>query len=334
MVTPANFAPLAATWTAEGAVGATERLREGFGGNPPWHDIRHDRAALVRFTQEAMRVRGSRPTSNSGACESLGGWTWSALSKALRQVGACLANVVGRRLLTYADSACKIRAWYDKNGRWPSKVSDDPIEAKLGAALTYLRRNAPECCIAKGIPLKGDRSAALRRAADKHQFAQLAEVIVMLARHGRATRTQLIGDETGTALNTLLKTAHFRPEKSRGLGYVSDLGQINSIPTANAEIEADCWRFALAGEVTPDPRPWSELLASGDHAKISSSERVAYLDWQDSRLRDGTRWTDPRVGFGPKCPPAVRRPWTPPATPSTPTAPAPAPSSAHPNLSR
>ena len=68
------------------------------------------------------------------------------------------------------------------------------------------------------------------------------------------------------------------------------------------------------GSTAPDPRPWADLLASGDHKRIECAERVAFLDWKDSRLRGGTRWTDPRVGKGPKCPPAVRRPWTPPAT--------------------
>ena len=104
------------------------------------------------------------------------------------------------------------------------------------------------------------------------------------------------------------------PCASRGLAYAPDLCQISSIATANAEIEADCWRFTLAGETAPDPRSWVELLASGDHRRIAGAERVASLDWKDSRLRGGTRWTDPRVGKGPKCPPAVRRPWTPPAS--------------------
>lgn len=84
----------------------------------------------------------------------------------------------------------------------------------------------------------------------------------------------------------------------------------------NAEIEADCWRFTLQGSTTPDPRSWADMLVSGDHARIEHAERVAFLDWKDSRLRGGTRWTDPRTGTAAGksvCPPAVRRPWTPPA---------------------
>ena len=55
---------------------------------------------------------------------------------------------------------------------------------------------------------------------------------------------------------------------------------------------------------------------SGDHTRIALAKRVAFLDWFDSRLRGGTRWTDLRIGKGVKCSPAVRRPWTPPATPA------------------
>ena len=331
MVTPANFAPLAATWTAEGAVGAVERLREGFGNNPPWHDIRHDREALVRFTLEAMRVRGSRPNKESGACESLIGWTWAGLDIALRRVGTYLADVVGNRRLTYSGStysenARKIRVWIDKHRREPSRGSVDPIEQKLGVALGNLRRKAPECCVAEGLSPKADLSEARRHAHGKHQFAQFAEVVVMLACEWRAAATtKSIGVETGAGLNTLLQCAHNWPSASRGLAYVPDLCQVNSIAAGNAEIEADCWRFTLAGETSPDPRPWSEMLASGDHVRIERAERVAFLDWKDSRLRDGTRWTDPRTGtVAGKCPvsPAVRRPWTPPATPAA----APAPS--------
>lgn len=149
----------------------------------------------------------------------------------------------------------------------------------------------------------------------------------MLARGWRAAmKTKSIGVETGASLSNSLRLAHIRPSASRGLAYAFDLCQVDSIASANAEIEADCWRFTLAGADAPDPRPWAELLASGDHKRIASAERVAFLDWQDSRLRGGTRHAFPsdKVGSGHRayCSPAVRRPWTPPATPAA----APAPS--------
>ena len=37
--------------------------------------------------------------------------------------------------------------------------------------------------------------------------------------------------------------------------------QAGTLLKANAEIEADCWRFTLRGSTAPDPRPWSDLLA-------------------------------------------------------------------------
>lgn len=274
----------------------------------PWYLIRDEREALEKYARTQAETRHARPTKLSGKCPSLGGWTWGALNYDLMRCNSSLSKALTQTISPYKQHARAIREWHETYGQWPRKSNGDATERTLGARYADMRRRAPEYLVNEGIPLAIDFSATIRRGIGKHQFASLAEVVILLGVQWRQS------EGANPALNGIMRNAAANKSGTRGLCTVSDRCQVNGITRANAEIEADCWRFTLAGETAPDPRPWAELLASGDHKRIERAERVAFLDWKDSRLRGGTRWTDPRVGKGPKCPPAVRRPWTSPAT--------------------
>lgn len=110
-------------------------------------------------------------------------------------------------------------------------------------------------------------------------FASFAQVACLLARNWfLQTTSPGVEDENLRGLGHAMCRAA-RGQHSRGLNKVSDLCQAGTLLKANAEIEADCWRFTLQGSTAPDPRPWSDLLASGDHRRIAGAERVAFLDW-------------------------------------------------------
>ena len=303
------------SFTALDANAIAEHMRQS--GVSPWDHIRHDRTALEAFTRERMIVRGNRPSAASGVCDSLDGCTWGSVDLSLRKVGSSLVKALGRKLIPITESIDEIALWYGKTGRLPRYRAADPCEKRLGSAYQTARKSHPELLREKHIPLCVSslmRSVITRTGAQKYQYSLLAEIIPALARNWRASfyrgHNFKIGADTAKAINAALKLTISRPGASRGFGFTSDRCQVSGIACANYEIEADCWRFTLAGETVPDPRPWADLLASGDHKRIECAERVAFLDWKDSRLRGGTRWTDPRVGKGPKCPPAVRRPWT------------------------
>jgi len=55
--------------------------------------------------------------------------------------------------------------------------------------------------------------------------------------------------------------------------------------------------MTLAGATAPDPRPWTDILASGDHKRVVKAERVAFLDWANPGP-DGKpvkrKWSPPR----------------------------------------
>ena len=80
-------------------------------------------------------------------------------------------------------------------------------------------------------------------------------------------------------------------KNSRGLNRVNDLCQAGTLLRANAEIEADCWRFTLANTNIADPRSWIELFASGDHKQIVNAERTHYLDWLSYDAAAPTNWS-------------------------------------------
>lgn len=298
----------AAKFTALEASDVAEYARQS--GVSPWDHIRHDRAALEAFTRERAEVRGSRPSADSGTCSSLDGWTWGGLHVALLQVGSSLSNTLGRVHGTrFVENARKIVEWHTERGWWPSQTSNNPIEKQLGTALQSLRRCAPH--LLGSIPVSADLSQRTRRIQNKYQFTHLAELIVDFVRNWRMSTLKTTSYGSGKTISMALGEASRNGEASRGLAHAPDLCQVSSIAIANTEIEANCWRFTLQGSPAPDLRPWAELLASGDYARVASAERVAFLDWKDPRLRGGARWTDSRTGS--VCPPAVRRPWTPPA---------------------
>lgn len=159
----------------------------------------------------------------------------------------------------------------------------------------------------------------------KKKFATFGEVAALLARHWRVQNKCVpIEGESGLQINRAM-AANTVPSKSRGLCDVTDKCQVTSLLRANAEIEADCWLFTLQGENEPDPRLFEILLEAGDHKRIASAQRVAFLDWEDKEMRGGRGWTDQRVstvagertgvtwssacGIGPRLPPAWRRWW-------------------------
>lgn len=111
------------------------------------------------------------------------------------------------------------------------------------------------------------------------RFTSFSEVACLLARNWfLQTTSPKTEDEDMRGLGHALCRAVLG-QHSRGLQKTSDLCQAGSLLKANAEIEADCWRFTLAGETTPDLRPWSDMLACGDHRRIATAERAAFLDW-------------------------------------------------------
>ena len=294
------------SFTALDANAIAEHMRQS--GVSPWDHIRHDRAALEAFARVQSEHLGVLHPTQKTKAET---WQWSGLDSALRDVGSSLVIVFGKKAIPYADRCVELQEWYAKNARWPSRMADDKRERELARAIESMRKQSPGLLASIGAPLVGDRSRLMRERHNRPQFVSLGEVIVRLARCWRSSlKASRVENETGARTNAMLRLAQHNPTSSRGLGFVPDLGQVDGISAGNAEIEADCWCFTLTNKTAPDPRPWAELLASGDHRRIERAERVAFLDWKDSRLRGGTRWTDPRVGGGPKCPPAVRRPWT------------------------
>jgi len=292
----------AAKFTALEADDVAEYARQS--GVPPWDRIRHDRAALEAFARGL--VKESAPTRRQ----------WPNLDTALRKLGSSLREACGKSAKTTADEWADIVCQFHKDrGFWPRSSSSDSYEAKLGTALSgTLRARNAELCRARGIPIKGDASSSMRRVRNAEQL-ELFEVIIFMAQHWRIVQRSMLNykDLTMQRLNGLFVHSTAEPGRTRGIGYAIDRCQLESLHKINMEIEADCWRFVLQGQDKPDPRSWSDLLVSGDHKRIERAERVAFLDWKDTRLRGGTRWTDQRVGKGPKCLPAVRRPWTPPA---------------------
>lgn len=255
------------------------------------------------------RNGGKQPSPRDGSCPELDGRGWASVDMQLRKKGSTLSLTLGPKKRTYKESVIAARTFFLKTGSWPSPSSSDPSEAALGVALTNAKLRCPELCKAHNVPLNKHK-----KPQNNEQFTSFADFIVYSIR---------ASNFTGKIGGTFAEYVVTKRQRSRSRGFrTPDLCQVTSLARTNSEIEADCWRFTLDGCDVPDPRPWSELLASGDHKRVVSAERTHYLDWQNSHLDDGVRWTDPRVGTGPKCPPAVRRPWTPPTTSTA----APAPS--------
>jgi hypothetical protein len=255
---------------------------------------------------------GKWPGQTSGLIEEVPGARWDSLDSALRHRGSSLRAACARPARDDLNdvNARAVRAFYDERGFWPRSSISEPKEAYLGSALGYLRRNRPDLCDKYGIPRKGDRSEANRRGRGKTQIS-CADALVFLCQHPATTRGNAAAAKKGNALDALLRSAAApdRRGMSRGIGSPENLPllcQVNGIARLKAERDADCWRTFLADADAPDPRPWAEVLAAGDFARVTRAERVAFLDWD--------RPTGPVVihtkdELGRDRPPAARRPW-------------------------
>lgn len=212
-----------------------------------------------------------------------------------RQGIPCVTNT------EYLDAlALEVRAFLDTHKRRPQIKSEDLEERRLGRAHANLRFNHPDLCTRSGIAWQADLSAAARKRHGLEQFATLSLLVPRFCRNFRANqRTPDIEGEKGNCLNQALRSA---PPRSRGLGYAPDLCQVNSLARINDEIEADCWALWLDGATAPDPRPWADILASGDHKRIVKAERIAFLDWTNPG-KDGKPvrhpWKAPKVSASP-----------------------------------
>lgn len=157
-------------------------------------------------------------------------------------------------------------------------------------------------------------------------FSSLGEFVCLLARNWRLVEKP--GEVEGERIKSivlLLSSVAARPSKSRGLAAAPDLCQATTLARANAEIEANCWVFTLDGAAEPDPRLFEILLEAGDHRRIVSAQRIAFLDWINPEMGGGKGWIDNRVsqlrcergglswagacGVGPRLPAAWRRWW-------------------------
>lgn len=328
MISPrSDLIEQAARFTGHRAGEFAERLR-GAGGYP-WPETRE---GLIAFAQEHGRRyferHGKWPTSWSQndsfswaapSRGSRGGGEgrargWRSLDEALRRRGLSLRVVFGKesKATTLLERLAAIRDFINTHGHEPRRTGDTPEECRLGRALCNLRQKAPEALRSANLPLKGNRSAALKRArsaestekrqqrstkqreamtpeqrsnrsikANGRPRLHYAQVVCLLTHEFRATqRTASIGIESGASIDGALRNADKRPAASRGLGNVAERCQVNSIARASDEIERNCWRLWLDGADEPDPRPWADILAAGDNKRVVKAERVAFLDWQ------------------------------------------------------
>ena len=231
---------------------------------------------------------------------------------------ACGREILARlgvRLETrFEANAQAIRTFIDARGCEPRR-SGDLEERRLGQRLGALRAHRPDLCDRYGIPRQADRGVSTRRAHGKAQLTA-ADVLVRVCTLPTADKHSAdIGGDTGQALDSALRNA-VNPSKrhhSRGLGETDTaaglLCQAGSIARLRAERDADCWRLWLDDPSgSPDPRPWAEILAAGDNARVVRAERVAFLDWQRPG-RDGkparrpwpqAQWPDLRAAPGPQ----------------------------------
>jgi hypothetical protein len=242
--------------------------------------------------------------ANSGSCESLDGQTWQALDHALFRVGSSLAKTLGSLKRPAEATARDLAQWFTDKGLWPRTGGDTAEERHLGASRHKLIQRRPDLCVKYGIPEILDKAEIMRRARGKKQFVSFAEFVV------HCVTTSRLEVKTAPAENSILVNNIRGFERE-----LADRCCVRSLAHLRAELMAGCWEFVLDGKSTTDTRSWSELVAASDYVRVVGARRIAYLDWKDSRLRGGTRWIDPRTGTAAGksvCPPAVRRPWTPP----------------------
>lgn len=160
-----------------------------------------------------------------------------------------------------------------KHGKWPSSNTGpiDGIEATWGALELQLRRRC-----ATDLPTTFGKKKRVFRTWD----LTFLDTVTLVARNPDVTRRS--GGVEGTkpsAVDAMLYNAWHKRERP-GLERAITC-QVDSIARLRSEVAADCWRFTLRGQKKPDPRPWAEILASGDNVKVEKAERIAYLDWTD-----------------------------------------------------
>lgn len=140
---------------------------------------------------------------------------------------------------------------------------------------------------AEGRPTrrKPKREADHVRETSTLKFRSMAELVCLLARHWKITRRRtatFAGICVGGLENSIRAAGTPRgPRYSRGLHAARDRCYASTLGRINTEIENDCWRFMIGDELELDPRPWSELLASGDNQRIVIVRRTHYLDWDN-----------------------------------------------------
>lgn len=295
--TPLRSAPafeVMVEFTARDGKEIAESMREI--GLPPWHGMGLDE--MQAFAKTAAASLPVRPcASTPGPCVSLNGRSWAGLDYSLKTLGSSLSDTLGR-LSRSDDNAQQVVAFYEKNGRWPRQAATDHVEKRLGLALNTLRQRRPELCTKHNIPLTFDRASDMRDRMSKLQFACLADVVVLVAAEGHGVVEKFRrGSETGSSLTLAISAAQDGSGGSRGLQTAPDLLQIRSLPRLYKEVRAGCWALWLDGAPSPDPRPWADLLASGDHKRVVKAERVAFLDWANPGP-DGKpvkrKWSPPR----------------------------------------
>lgn len=195
-----------------------------------------------------------------------------------------------------------------------------PCHRKADAVLYYARKASGEKSVRKFA------SKIYPRTRRRRKFTSFGELVCLLARNWCVTnaKSEIEGERVG-GISQAIAAATKRPSKSRGLVHVLDMCQATTLARANAEIEANCWVFTLDGAAEPDPRLFEILLEAGDHRRIVSAQRIAFLDWIDLEMGGGQGWVDSRVsqlkcarsdlswagacGVGPRLPAAWRRWW-------------------------
>lgn len=123
------------------------------------------------------------------------------------------------------------------------------------------------------------------------KYSNFDEVVCLLARSWLVASTST--DVEGAHGRTIA-SAISRPGLHRNM---NDRYQANTLHRANTEIEEDCWRFTIADQAKPDTRSFEALVQTGDNKRISSAQRVAYLDWQDVEGKIANRKWHARVAL-------------------------------------
>lgn len=226
---------------------------------------RYRDASVARWTER----HGRRPTLHSPPCPELGGLSWSALNAAFLRHRESMFGRVKATGVPIEVTAERVAAFIQEHGREPVAgrvtMAEATPEQRLGHGLRFMRNKRPDLC-------------------DRHDIARQASRGENIAR-GRQQRAEMEYE----AIRVLFS--------SEAVVGDPDLCQAKTAGLVVAEVRADCWALWLDGATDPDPRPWAEILASGDHKRVVKAERVAFLDWEKPG-KDGK---------------PVRRPWTFPA---------------------